>query len=71
MKVQAPDGRVYVFRHIDPKKVRPGMKIGAGQLIGTVTAWADGSPHTHVEIWKTLAGGYNISNMIDPATVFG
>jgi murein DD-endopeptidase MepM/ murein hydrolase activator NlpD len=71
VKVQAADGRVYVFRHIDPKKVRPGMRVKAGQLIGTVTAWTDGSPHTHIEIWKTLAGGYNVSNMIDPATVFG
>ena len=35
--------------------------------------WADNpkSSHSHIEVWKTLGGGYNVSNMLDPIEVFG
>lgn len=69
VKVQGPDGRVWVFRHVDPGNVRVGQRIGAGTRIASVTSWADGSSHTHVELWRTLAGGYHIANMIDPLDV--
>jgi hypothetical protein len=31
-----------------------------------VTAWRDGPSHAHIELWKTLAGGYVFENMLDP-----
>jgi murein DD-endopeptidase MepM/ murein hydrolase activator NlpD len=70
VKVQDASGRVFVFRHVDPKGVRVGQRVGAGQVIAGVTDWTGGSDHAHHEIWKTLAGGYNHGNMIDPATFY-
>lgn len=70
VKVQAPSGRVYVFRHVAPGNVKVGQSVKAGQQIAGVAEWTDGSEHAHIEIWKTLSGGYNKSNMIDPSTVF-
>jgi hypothetical protein len=35
-------------------------------MIERVTSWADGPDHAHVELWKTLSGGYRLENMIDP-----
>ena len=34
-------------------------RVNAGEEIATVTPWTDGTPHTHIELWKTLEGGYN------------
>lgn len=59
---------VYVMRHVDPS-VGVGDVVYAGQVVAQVTAWTDGPPNVHVEIWRTLAGGYRVSNMIDPGTV--
>ncbi|MFL5930291.1 MAG: NlpC/P60 family protein, partial [Gaiellaceae bacterium] len=66
VKVQGADGHVWVFRHVDPKGVVEGGKVTAGQEIAGVTDWAGGSSHAHIELWKTLEGGYNVSNMDDP-----
>jgi murein DD-endopeptidase MepM/ murein hydrolase activator NlpD len=66
VKVQADDGRVWVFRHVDPASISKGMRIEAGQQIATVTPWKDGPPHAHIELWKRLDGGYVITNMEDP-----
>jgi cell wall-associated NlpC family hydrolase len=66
VKVQDADGRVWVFRHVDPKGVVEGGKVTAGQEIAGVTEWAGGSSHAHIELWKTLQGGYNVANMDDP-----
>ncbi len=66
VKVQGADGRVWVFRHVDPKGVVEGGKVTAGQEIASVTEWTGGTHHAHIELWKTLEGGYNVSNMEDP-----
>ena len=66
VKVQGADGRVWVFRHVDPKDVVEGGKVTAGQEIASVTEWTGGTHHAHIELWKTLDGGYNVSNMDDP-----
>lgn len=65
--VQGEDGRVWVFRHVDPN-IKQGDRVRAGDPIAAVTDWAD-SPngdHTHIELWKTWEGGYTYENMIDP-----
>ena len=66
VKVQGADGKVWVFRHVDPASVDVGAKVSAGQAIARITAWTDGQAHTHIEIWKTFSGGYNVENMEDP-----
>lgn len=70
VKVQGANGRVWVFRHVDPAGVKVGDKVKGGQQIATVSQWTDGRTHTHIELWKTLKGGYRYENMIDPLTVF-
>ena len=70
VKVQAPNGRVYVLRHVDPKGVKVGQRVGAGQQVAGITDWTGGSDHVHYEVWKTLAGGYNYSNMLDPIELY-
>jgi len=68
VKIQGADGRVWVFRHVDPRGVAVGQRVGAGQTVATVTPWASGPSHTHIELWRTFAGGYRYENMIDPMT---
>ena len=68
VKIQERGGRVWVFRHVVPR-VQDGQKVAAGELVATVTPWKDGPPHVHIELWKTLAGGYRLDNMIDPVTL--
>lgn len=68
VKVQGRDGKVWVFRHVDPKNVRVGQHVGAGDHIAAVTAWRDGPSHAHTELWKTYGGGYDFENMLDPMT---
>lgn len=70
VKIQAADGKVYVFRHVDPSSVRVGQQVRAGAPVAGVTDWQDGRSHAHIEVWKTLAGGYRAENLIDPLTVF-
>jgi hypothetical protein len=66
VKLQADaDERVWVFRHVEPRTTL-GHHVVAGELIARVTAWRDGPSHTHIELWKTFAGGYRYENMIDP-----
>lgn len=66
VKVQGKNGRVWVFRHVNPADVHVGQKVKGGQTIARVTNWLDGPDHTHIELWKTLSGGYRLENMIDP-----
>ena len=66
VKVQGADGRVWVFRHVDPTGVVEGGKVTAGQEIASVTEWTGGAHHAHIELWKTLKGGYRVENMEDP-----
>ncbi len=66
VKVQTPEGRVWVFRHVTPGSLSEGSKVTAGQEIAKVSPWRDGPEHTHIELWKTFKGGYNVSNMQDP-----
>lgn len=65
VKVEEQDGTVWVYRHVDPR-VGLGTEVGAAQVIADVTDWRDGPAHLHMEIWRTLAGGYNFGNAIDP-----
>lgn len=71
VKIEGPDGRVYVLRHVDPAGVRVGQSVAAGTPVAGVTDWTGGGDHAHIEVWKTLGGGYNAANMLDPLTVFG
>jgi murein DD-endopeptidase MepM/ murein hydrolase activator NlpD len=68
VKIEEGDGRVWVFRHVNPR-VSNGERVGAGELVATVVNWKSGPSHVHIELWKTLAGGYTFENMIDPVTV--
>jgi len=69
VKIQDAQGRVWVFRHVNPTAVKVGQQVRAGTPIAKVTPWAGGSSHAHIELWKSLAGGYNFENMLDPAKV--
>lgn len=69
VKIQGADGKVWVFRHVDPK-VAVGAAVRAGQVVASITPWRDGAPHAHIELWKTLAGGYDYENMVDPMRYF-
>ena len=71
VKIERPDGRVFVARHVDPRGVKVGQRVKPGQLVAAVSPWKGGSPHAHIEIWKSLRGGYRFENMIDPVRVFG
>lgn len=64
---EEPGGVVWVYRHVSPYVVL-GAEVSAGQQIAIVTGWASGPSHLHLEIWRTLAGGYAFANAIDPRT---
>ncbi|MEW5855029.1 MAG: peptidoglycan-binding protein [Myxococcota bacterium] len=66
VKVQGKDGKVWVFRHVNPANVRVGQRVDAGDPLARVTNWADGPDHTHIELWRSFSGGYRYENMIDP-----
>jgi cell wall-associated NlpC family hydrolase/murein DD-endopeptidase MepM/ murein hydrolase activator NlpD len=66
VKVRGADGKVWVFRHVDPGSVVEGGRVEAGAQIASVSAWTGGTPHVHIELWKTLDGGYHYENMEDP-----
>lgn len=68
VKIEERTGRVWVLRHVIPR-VAVGEGVSAGQMVATVVAWKSGPSHVHIELWKTLAGGYVLENMIDPVTV--
>jgi peptidoglycan hydrolase-like protein with peptidoglycan-binding domain len=68
VKIQGADGRVWVFRHVDPQGVSVGQRVNAGQTVATITDWRSGPDHAHIELWRTLGGGYRFENMIDPMT---
>ena len=70
VKVEDRLGRVWVFRHVDPRTA-VGRRLRAGDVVATVARWQSGPSHAHVEVWKTLAGGYRYENMLDPMTFFG
>ena len=60
-------GHVWVLRHMNPSEgFEQGGRVESGDVVGTVAAWRDGRPHIHLEVWKTLEGGYRIENMLDP-----
>ncbi len=71
VKLQDPSGRVFVFRHVDPRGVRVGQAVNPGVELATVSPWKGGSTHAHIEVWRSLAGGYNAGNLLDPERVFG
>jgi hypothetical protein len=62
-------GRVYVMRHVEPRAgALLGRQVFAGECLGAVTRWADNpaASHCHLEVWRTLEGGYTLANMVDP-----
>jgi murein DD-endopeptidase MepM/ murein hydrolase activator NlpD len=67
VKLAERSGRVYVMRHVEPV-ARLGAEVRVGALLARVTEWAEnpGSSHVHLEVWRGLAGGYALANMIDP-----
>jgi murein DD-endopeptidase MepM/ murein hydrolase activator NlpD len=71
VKIQDVLGRVWVFRHVDPRSPVTGRLVESGEIVATVTPWRDGPAHAHIEVWKTLAGGYDFENMLDPMSFFG
>jgi murein DD-endopeptidase MepM/ murein hydrolase activator NlpD len=69
VKLQDRLGRVWALRHVDPRTA-VGRRVRAGEVVASVARWDSGSPHLHVEVWRTLAGGYRYENMIDPILFF-
>ncbi len=65
VKIEEDDGTVWVYRHVSPYAVI-GQEVEAGKTIAVVTGWLSGPSHLHMEVWRTLAGGYNFGNAIDP-----
>jgi murein DD-endopeptidase MepM/ murein hydrolase activator NlpD len=61
------DKKVWVFRHCDPA-VEVGQKVQAGNVVAHVTAWEDGGPHAHIELWKNRNANYRYEQMEDPMT---
>lgn len=69
VKIQAADGKVWVFRHVAPQ-VADGQRVRAGQQVAKVTRWRSGPSHAHIELWKSHNGGVqDFENMIDPMIV--
>ena len=67
VKLQQDNGYVWVFRHVHPRApLKVGARVTQGQGIATVVAWKSGTPHCHIEVWRTLSGGYEYENMVDP-----
>lgn len=66
--IEDPQGRCWVMRHVTPT-VSLGAYVNPGDPVAAVTDWKDGGDHLHQEIWRTLRGGYNHDNAIDPKTV--
>lgn len=71
VKVQATGAApwVYVCRHTEPEPgIIPGRAVHPGDTLARVTRWADrpSASHVHLEVWRTLDGGYQLLNMIDP-----
>jgi hypothetical protein len=66
LKVQDSEGRVWVMRHVQPW-VGLGTNVSAGQQVAEVHSWTGGGTHLHMEVWRTLGGGYRLENAIDPA----
>ena len=61
---------VWVLRHVEPlPSVEQGARVVARHPLGVVARWADGPAHAHVELWHSLAGGYQFENMLDPLPV--
>jgi murein DD-endopeptidase MepM/ murein hydrolase activator NlpD len=71
VKIQRADGTVFVARHVDPRRISVGQRVRPGQVVAGVSPWTGGATHAHIELWKTLGGGYRFENMIDPARFFG
>lgn len=69
LRIRDGAGRIWVMRHVTPGRLNVGNHVEAGQVVATVTRWRSGSPHLHLEIWKSAAGGYRLDTMIDPASV--
>lgn len=70
VKIKGGDGKIWVFRHVEPHRVDEGDRVRRAQVVATVSRWDGGATHAHIEIWKTQSGGYHIPNMLDPMRFF-
>lgn len=68
LAIEETSGVVWVMRHVNPV-AKLGSEVAPGDAVATVHAWDGGATHLHLEIWRTLAGGYTHENMLDPADV--
>lgn len=66
--IEQDDGICWVMRHVDPMCV-VGADVSAGDPMARVTDWRDGGDHLHLEVWKSLAGGYRWENCINPSII--
>jgi len=69
VKIRNARGYVWVYRHVAPKSAREvGQQVSAGDIVAEVVTWSTNpsSSHVHIEVWKTLDGGYHKENMVDP-----
>ena len=66
--VRGDDGRDYAFMHLQaPALVAQGLRVAAGQRIGSVGSTGDASgPHLHFEIWPDGWYASDASQPIDP-----
>lgn len=59
-------GLVFVARHVSPG-VQVGDVVRAGSPVASVFDWqGSSSDHAHVELWRSLTGGYKAANLLDP-----
>lgn len=67
VKIQDPaSGLVFVARHVNPD-VQVGDTLRAGAPIARVADWqGSSSDHAHIELWRSLTGGYTTANLLDP-----
>jgi murein DD-endopeptidase MepM/ murein hydrolase activator NlpD len=71
VKIRGGDGKIWVFRHVDPRGVSEGDRVARGQVVATISQWLDGPSHAHIEVWKKdEPDGYRVANMIDPMRFF-
>lgn len=68
LTIEEDTGICWVMRHVVPQ-VRLGDEVAAGDIVALVSAWDDGGEHLHLEVWKSLEGGYRWENALDPKDI--
>lgn len=68
LAIESPQGHAVLFRHVNPL-VPVGAHVRAGDEIARITAWRDGWPHAHTEIYRFWPASYHFANTVDPRSV--